>query len=159
MHVPWGTPVKLFYKNLGFYPLLYSWPGELHGKKSLAGYSPQGMQGAGHDWVTNTLHRLLPGCELCSAADTVTFKFSVLKEDSLPIFHRNIFFLLMFELEGHGQPLSEEAQECLSPLTGSLNWVSAWLVTPDSLFVFFQNSSTIPSVTKSLIILKDLFPW
>ena len=29
-------------------------PGESHGQRSLVGYSPRGLYGVGHDWVTNS---------------------------------------------------------------------------------------------------------
>ena len=34
-------------------PTLISLPGECHGQRSLAGYSPWGCEELGHDWVTN----------------------------------------------------------------------------------------------------------
>ena len=35
-------------------------PGEFHGERSLAGYSPVGSERAGHGWATNTFTLLLP---------------------------------------------------------------------------------------------------
>ena len=40
-------------------PTTVFWPGEFHGKNSLADYSPWGLQREGYDWVTNTLTRHL----------------------------------------------------------------------------------------------------
>ena len=34
-------------------------PGEFHGQRSLAGYSPWGSQRVGHNWATNTFKQVI----------------------------------------------------------------------------------------------------
>ena len=50
---PWGGSLG---KRNG-YPLPVFLPGEFHGQRSLAGYSPWGCKRVGHDWSTNTTVR------------------------------------------------------------------------------------------------------